>query len=225
MGLASRDEFRDYLPGWGRAMVRWSGVVLKVTPAHPTPATGARLVVSNHRSPVDIPILVSLFGGYVVSRADVAGWPLIGAAAARAGTLFVDRESRSSGARTIRAVRRKLVEGATVLVFPEGTTRAGDEVAPFRAGTFRAVEDLDVEVCPVGLAYPSGREWFGGTFGAHMATIAARPETRVVVRIGRPLRSYGSARDLAGRAHQAVQMLTREARTELERWGDRSTVR
>src|SRR5262249_26955744 len=48
------------------------GVDLTVTPAMPSrePSAPSRLVVSNHRSALDIGILLHLFGGNIVSRAD-----------------------------------------------------------------------------------------------------------------------------------------------------------
>ena len=96
------------------------------------------LVVANHRSTADILVLLRTFGGRMVSRADLAGWPLVGAAARAVGTLFVDRSDAASGATAVRAIRTRLVAGDTVIVFPEGTTFPDDEVRPFHAGAFVA---------------------------------------------------------------------------------------
>jgi 1-acyl-sn-glycerol-3-phosphate acyltransferase len=63
-----------------------------------------RLFVMNHRSGLDIPITLAFFEATIVSRADLARWPVIGVAARRVGTLFVDRASRQSGAAVIQAM-------------------------------------------------------------------------------------------------------------------------
>ena len=62
----------------------------------PAPDRG-RLVVANHRSTIDIAILLRAFGGRMVSREDLSGWPLLGAAARSVGTIFVDRDDAMSG--------------------------------------------------------------------------------------------------------------------------------
>jgi 1-acyl-sn-glycerol-3-phosphate acyltransferase len=127
--------------------------------------------------------------------------------------VFVDRDDRKSGAAAIRRLRRLLREGRTVIVFPEGTTQRGDEVHPFHAGGFVAARGLDVEVVPVGLAYPEGTEWFGDTFGAHAAKLASRPRTEVRVCIGEARRSAGiRTEELARQLREAVQDLVPRAR-------------
>jgi len=190
------------------------GVQVIVEPAVPPPHAGARLVVANHRSPADIIVLLSLFGGQFLGQANVARWPILGAAARKAGTVFVERERGSSGASAIRTMRRRLKEGATMLVFPEGTTFAGDEVRDFRLGALSAAKGLDVELIPVGLAYDHGAEWVDEPFLTYLNRIASRPRGRIVVRIGTPT-SPGKGEEtaaLAARLRSDVQELVSEAR-------------
>jgi lyso-ornithine lipid O-acyltransferase len=181
----------------------------------PPPAQGPRLVVANHRSVIDIPLLLCLFGGHVLSRADVGDWPLLGRVARRAGTIFVDRGNQRSGASALRAIRRQLKAGSTVIVFPEGTTHRGDDVRPFQAGAFAAARNLGAEVVPVGLAYEPGTEYVGMKFGTHLLSIAERPQTRVAATVGQPLPADLGAADLAVRSREAVQVLVQRARHRL----------
>lgn len=215
--LAARDPnearavFDRWMRPWARSLLRLFGIEVRIDGAAPA-AERARLVVASHRSPVDIPILLSLFGGIALSRGDLARWPVLGAAARDAGTIFVDRESESSGASAIRSIRRRLRDGATVIVFPEGTTHAGDEVRTFHAGAFAAARGLDVEVLPVGLAYEPGVELVNETFGQHLARVAARPRTRVGVAIGAPRDIAGQTAPLVSAIHGDVQALVARAR-------------
>lgn len=169
------------------------------------------LVVANHRSAIDIAVLLLLFDGHVLSRADLARWPLIGAGAELFGTVFVDRESETSRTGAVRAMRRLLAAGRTVMVFPEGTTHAGDEVRPFHAGAFLAARGLDVDVVPVGVAYEPGAEFVQPSFVAHLGAVAARPRTRLAATVGAPLRP-GDPRETAARARDAVQALVARSR-------------
>jgi 1-acyl-sn-glycerol-3-phosphate acyltransferase len=186
-----------------------------VAVARPLPSPGrGMLVVANHRSAIDIAVLLLLFDGHMLSRADLARWPLIGAGATLFGTVFVDRVSETSRAGAVRTMRKLLAAGRTVMVFPEGTTHAGDEVRPFHAGAFLAARGLDVDVVPVGLAYEPGAEYVQPTFVAHLGAVAARPRTRLAAAVGAPLRP-ADPRSTAEHARAAVQALVRRSRAAL----------
>lgn len=197
-----------------RRVLKALGVEVEVRGALPR-ATGPRLVVANHRTALDIGVLMTRVEGHFVSRADVADWPVLGHLARRAGTIFVDRASQHSGATAIRVMRRALREGRTVIVFPEGATFRGDEVRPFRAGAFAALGRLDAEIVPIGLAYPEGSEYVDVTFLEHLRSVAARPRTRVCVRVGAPIRAGGTSGKMAAEARARVQELVVQARDDL----------
>lgn len=187
------------------------GVRLGVEGEVPAPAR-ARLVVANHRTALDIGVLMSLVGGTFLSRSDLAGWPIVGRLARYADTIFVDRQSGTSGARAIRDIRRQLKVGRTVIVFPEGTTYPGDEVRPFRPGAFAAAKGLDAEVLPIGLAYPPGIEYVDMSFGEHLGRVASRRDTFVCVQVGGIIPVSGQATTLAAAAEASVRDLVAAAR-------------
>src|SRR3954447_14758838 len=88
------DARRDgYVRAWARAMQRSLAVDLVLEPESPlprdVPSGRPRLVVVNHRSTLDIPIVLELFGGHLLARGDMATWPVVGTMAKHAGTLFV----------------------------------------------------------------------------------------------------------------------------------------
>jgi 1-acyl-sn-glycerol-3-phosphate acyltransferase len=205
--------FQQYLRRWAESLVRTTGGRVTLTPESVIPEQrGPRLVVANHRSPFDIGVLLALFGGHALSRADLANWPVLGLAARRAGTIFVDRDQAGSGASAIRAIRKRLMEGASILVFPEGGTFAGDEVRPFRGGAFSALRGLDVEIVPVGLAYDPGSEFVDESFVEHVLRVSRRQETRCVVHLGTPRIARGRAQELAEELREEVQVLVGRAR-------------
>lgn len=206
--------FQRYMRRWASSLVRAMGGNVQLVPgAVIPPHQRGRLVVANHRSPFDIGILLSLFGGHALSRADVAQWPVLGLAARRAGTIFVDRASGASGASALRAIRRRLREGASILVFPEGGTFEGDTVRPFKVGALAALRGLDVDIVPVGLAYDPGAEFVDETFVGHVMRVAGRRRTRCVVDVGPPRPATGAPAQLAESLRDEVQQLVDRARS------------
>jgi 1-acyl-sn-glycerol-3-phosphate acyltransferase len=219
-GERDRPRVRDrWVRRWSEALLELFAVRVEVrgAPSSTASARRGRLVVANHRSTIDVAVLLRTFGGRMVSRGDLSGWPLVGAAARSVGTIFVDRASATSGASTIRAVRDALREGDTVCIFPEGTTFDGDEVRPFHAGAFVSALKTEAEIVPVGIAYERGSEaaFVDEPFMKHLGRMAgaSRP-TRVVATVGEPFTVEGQKRatELSERAHAAVQALVHDAR-------------
>ncbi len=212
-------ERRWYL-GWQRrrfcrATLERFGVRWTLDPPASWPC-GGRLVVANHRSALDILVLVAGFGGAVLSRADVADWPLFGGLARRAGTVFVERGDRRSGMRAVRAMRRALQDGETLIVFPEGGTFSGDQVRPFRRGAFVAAAGLDVEIVPVGIAHDPALEYVDVSFAEHLLGVARGRRTHIVACAGAPLRPAPrtSPEEVAEQARRRVQQLVGRARAQ-----------
>jgi 1-acyl-sn-glycerol-3-phosphate acyltransferase len=210
------ERVRDRWVGvWCGAMLDLFGIEV-VSDATPLEQGKPRLIVSNHRSTADILILLRTFGGRMVSRADLASWPLIGLAARSAGTVFVDRADAASGATALRTMVTHLATGSSIVVFPEGTTFPDDEVRPFHPGAFVAAARAGAEVVPVGLAYErgSGAAFFGETFPAHLSRMAGASPSRVALCAGPALTpgDRGRSRDLLDRSHAAVQALVTHAR-------------
>jgi 1-acyl-sn-glycerol-3-phosphate acyltransferase len=216
---ADKDVVRDlWVRRWARSLLALFSIDVVVRGSVPPPTRRGergRLIVANHRSAIDIGVILATFGGTMVSRADLATWPVVGAAARSVGTVFVDRSSAKSGAATIRTIQKHLESGQTIALFPEGTTFAGDEVRPFHGGAFVAATRAGAEVLPVGLAYPTDSDaaFLDETFLAHLGRMAKSDATRMGIAVGPPILTKGlRAGDLCQRAHAEVGRLVLEAR-------------
>jgi len=207
--LASR--YRSRL---SNGLLRVFGVEVLVRGEH-MPEAGA-LIVANHQSALDIGVMLSLFQAVLVSRHDVADWPVLGRLAKHGETIFVDREDRRSGAMALREIRRRASEGRTVVAFPEGATFPGDSVHEFHPGAFAAVRGLDIPIIPVGLAYSPAIPYVKDSFAKHLAKVAARPRTRIAVHVGAPVPSSADARTTSEGARDQVEALVLDARCTLE---------
>jgi lyso-ornithine lipid O-acyltransferase len=169
------------------------------------------ILIANHVSYVDAPVLASLAPCTVVAKGEIRRWPILGAGAAALGVLFVERGDAHSGALALRQSLRALAAGVSVLGFPEGTTTEGDDVLPFRRGLFGLARIAGVPVVPIAIHYSSpSMRWFGDTwFLPHYLRTAMQPSSLVHVRVGRAIQpaTFDSAEDLAHRARSAVRSM------------------
>lgn len=202
----------------GRAILAGAGLRVEVLGTPPR-GPGARLVVANHRASFDIAMLLATLDDPVMlSRGDLADWPVIGRLAQHGDTVFVDRGDKSNGARAIRSMRRVLDRHRTLVVFPEGTTHGEPTVRPFQPGAFVAARGLEVELWPVGIAYAPGLEWTQPSMGAHLRNVLGRGDLRAAIAFGEPMRLHGRRSDtIAREMHDAVSALFERARAEVAR--------
>ena len=181
------------------------------------PGGKGHIFIANHQSGMDIPILFTIAETHVISRHDLASWPLLGRAARRIGTLFVDRDSKRSGASVLRAVDQALQRGEGVAMFPEGTAHDGDQVHEFRPGAFNAARRSGAEIIPIGLAYGDATAYYAGqSFLKHMTRIACQRGMRVAVEVGEPIQlGENTVIETKNLARQRVQELADRAQARL----------
>ncbi|XIE81122.1 1-acyl-sn-glycerol-3-phosphate acyltransferase [Streptomyces sp. SBR177] len=182
---------------WCRAVLRAFGVRIRVT-GRPVPAAGPLLVVANHISWLDVPLVAAVLPGRMLAKREVRGWPVLGPLAALGGTVFIDRDRLRSLPGTVAAMTGALSAGGRVVVFPEGSTWCGRARGPFRAAAFQAAVDAGVPVQPVRLHYtPVGAAGYVGedSLGASLWRIAGTPGLVAELRLLDPLAPPAPARE------------------------------
>ncbi|GAB2538505.1 lysophospholipid acyltransferase family protein [Simplicispira piscis] len=136
---------------WSLALLAHAGVSLSIRGA---PAlVGPVLLVSNHLSWLDIPVLHAARYCRFVSKSDVQDWPLVGTLATAAGTLYIERSSSRDALRVVQSMQQALAQGEVLAVFPEGTTGDGRTMLPFHANLLQAAVAAQAPVQPVGLRF------------------------------------------------------------------------
>jgi len=116
------------LRAWGTVLTRLLGARTERRGPLPQPPF---LLVANHLSYLDVPLLAET-GGRFVAKAEIRGWPVAGRVCEAAGVIFVDRGSKRDLLRVGRILETALSETRGVILFPEGTTGRGDALLPFR---------------------------------------------------------------------------------------------
>ncbi len=153
------------------------------------------VIVANHRSYVDVPLMMSTMPSVFLAKIEIAGWPLFGTAARLASTVFVDRDDPASRQQAFAALGDALDRGQRIAVFPEGTTSTGPGCLPFRAGAFRLAAARDLPVVPVAIAYHDlGAAWVDdSSFVEHFLECFRIRRLGVSVAIGSEIRGRDAA--------------------------------
>jgi 1-acyl-sn-glycerol-3-phosphate acyltransferase len=189
-----------------RLFLHLFGVRVEVRGA--APARGApTLVLANHVSWLDIPVMAALTPLSFVAKQEIAGWPLFGRLARLQRCVFLDRTRKAATAEVNAIVARRLTGGDAIVLFPEGTTGDGNRLLTFKSslvGAARAAlaaSELDaIRLQPLAIAYvrrnglPVTRRdrpeiaWYGDMeLAPHLAAFIRGGPLDVVVTWGDPI--------------------------------------
>jgi len=168
-----------FLRGWSRGVARLFGMRIAIKGQ---PPTAPFFLVSNHLSYMDIILLYTCLDCVFIAKQDMRRWPAIGFLAHAMSTIWVNRESRRDAVRVLHEIDRAVGSGDGVVLFPEGTTSAGDGLLPWKAALLDWAARREYPVhCAVihyrtGSDYPPAHlavSWWGDMpFGPHAIALA-----------------------------------------------------
>jgi 1-acyl-sn-glycerol-3-phosphate acyltransferase len=152
------------------------------------PFSEPALYVCNHRSFTDPIVLCRYLRGFVIAKAEVAGYPIINKGAELTGVIWVDRNNQDS--RT--ATRDKMVEtiraGYNIIVYPEGTVGKERTTLPFKKGTFMEAAANDIPVVPIAIEFQSAKDmWIKDKFVPQYLHQYSKWRTEVKLHFGSPM--------------------------------------
>ncbi|HRI17701.1 MAG TPA: lysophospholipid acyltransferase family protein [Burkholderiaceae bacterium] len=142
---------------WSLGFLSLLGVRLEV---RGSPRAGAKLMVANHVSWLDILAIDAVEPARFVSKAEVRHWPLFGRLAVAVGTLFIERDRARDALRVVHRMAEALRAGDTLAVFPEGTTSDGRALLPFHANLLQAAIVTAMPVQAVALRFSDATNAF-----------------------------------------------------------------
>ncbi|MBK5254768.1 MAG: 1-acyl-sn-glycerol-3-phosphate acyltransferase [Vicinamibacteria bacterium] len=137
---------------WAKAILGAAGVQITLEQLAPLPE-GPVVFVSNHVSALDIPILfLALPRPFrIVYKSSLFYVPLLGLFLVAGRHVPIDRSRAFSARRSLGAAARRIRNGVSVALFPEGT-RSGDEsMGSFKRGSFKLAMEAGAPVVPVSL--------------------------------------------------------------------------
>jgi 1-acyl-sn-glycerol-3-phosphate acyltransferase len=185
------------------------------------------LLVCNHTSWLDIPVLSAVAPVSFVAKLEVGGWPFVSALARLQRSVFVDRTRRQATGDAATEITGRLKQGDTIVLFAEGTSSDGNRVLPFKTSLFGAVAgdgitaNPDVVVQTAAVVYTHVRGvpltradrprigWYGDMeMTSHAWGVLKSGPITVTIKIGPPvpLTEYKDRKDLALKTERAVRL-------------------
>ncbi len=139
---------------WSRLMARITPMSVEVEGREHIEPGQSYVIVSNHQSQYDIFVLYGWLGVNFkwVMKKELRTIPGIGVACDRLGHIYIDRSSRAAAIEALENAARRIVDGTSVVFFPEGTRSRSGRLKRFKKGAFRMAQDLGLPILPVTVA-------------------------------------------------------------------------
>lgn len=112
------------------------------------------VIVANHQSHYDVFVLYGWLGVDFkwVMKKELRRIPVLGIACEKLGHIYIDRSDPRSAVASLQAAKSRIVNGTSVLFFPEGTRSLTGHLGPFKKGAFQMALDLGLPILPVTIA-------------------------------------------------------------------------
>lgn len=136
---------------WARFIAYLTPMRVEVEGAEHIDPDQSYVVVANHQSQYDIPMIYGFCGLDLrwVMKAEIGKLPFIAQGCRAIGHIFIDRANPDQARAAINDAVGRLPPGTGVLFFPEGTRSRDGQLIKFRKGAFRVAVDRKLPVLPM----------------------------------------------------------------------------
>ena len=136
---------------WAKSILFFGRIKVKVKGLSRIDPTTSCIYMCNHQSNFDIPVLLAYLKVQFrwLAKAELFRIPLFGFAMRRAGHISIDRTDRQAAFISLEKAAITIREGASVIIFPEGTRSPDGNISPFKKGGFVMALDSGVPIVPV----------------------------------------------------------------------------
>ncbi len=109
------------------------------------------IFAANHQSAFDIWLIYGWLNHPFswIMKKELRKIPLVGAACASIGHIFIDRSSAVEAKKSIDNAKKILQNGNSIVIFPEGTRSSTGKVGVFKRGGFALASDLNLRIVPI----------------------------------------------------------------------------
>jgi 1-acyl-sn-glycerol-3-phosphate acyltransferase len=136
---------------WAKVVLRIFGVHVHLSGTENLELGKTYVYVSNHASMFDIPAVIASIPDEIriVFKKELSYVPIWGWALAVGHYVSIDRFSAKDAMKSLDAAAEKIREGASVLLFAEGTRTRSGKLQPFKRGAFALASKAGIPVVPL----------------------------------------------------------------------------
>jgi 1-acyl-sn-glycerol-3-phosphate acyltransferase len=137
---------------WSRLILVTTGVRVRVEGLEALEPGKTYIFVSNHQSIYDIPVIFWWlpYQLRIIAKESLGSFPFLGWHLRRTGHLLVDRRNPDRSG-ILRRWRELVVNGLSLIIFPEGTRSPDGKVGRFKAGSFMLAIEAGLPIVPVSI--------------------------------------------------------------------------
>lgn len=134
------------------------------------------IVISNHSSLVDIPLIYSTCTPNLrmLAKREILWIPVMGWAMWASNHVGIRRGHKSSAAKAKATLTKRLLEGHQIFLAPEGTRSASGCLLPFKSGAFRIAAEQRVPIYVLALYKPWEVLPKGDLYSAYKGELVSR---------------------------------------------------
>jgi 1-acyl-sn-glycerol-3-phosphate acyltransferase len=185
-GRVSKEVCDARLASWSKKVVAHTRMKIEVHGRENVARDTTYLVMSNHQSHYDIPVLFYVLGANLrmIAKTELFRLPIFGKAIREAGFIEIDRSNRERAMQSLEVAKRRIAEGVNVWIAPEGTRSKTGALLPFKKGGFNLALETGLPILPIAIR---------GTRDALRARgLRSVPGAHVTVTIFPPIAAKGS---------------------------------
>ena len=141
----------DNAPRWWSTLILWAaGIKVRVHGLENVREGEPHIFASNHISWFDVPALAKILPHYkFVAKAELFKVPIFGRGMRAVGMIEIQRENRKAAFGAYDVAAEKIRQGASVVVFPEGTRGRDYPLRPFKKGPFVLAIAAGAPIVPI----------------------------------------------------------------------------
>lgn len=151
--LVGGAHFWGYYPGkiWSQLICHILLIPVKVEGREKLKTHTSYVFVPNHQGAFDIFLIYGFLGRNFkwMMKKSLRSIPFVGKACQSAGHIFVDKSGPKKIQETIEQARHTLIDGTSLVVFPEGSRTFTGKMRPFKKGAFQLADELQLPIVPL----------------------------------------------------------------------------
>jgi 1-acyl-sn-glycerol-3-phosphate acyltransferase len=201
VGTLTASKCDERLEDWSRKLLDDAEITLEVEGLERAPSSETFVIMSNHQSLYDIPVMFQALRRRVrmVAKAELFKIPGWGRAMRLAGMVEVDRGDRAQAIQSLESAKAALSQGTNIWIAPEGTRGPGGKgLLPFKKGGFHLATGAGARILPVSISGTSK------VLAAHGRSVNTGVHVRVQVQAPIDTRAYEGTAELSDAVRASI---------------------